>query len=218
MKKIALYFASVILFLGCANGQPKTGPNSMAPLPKPTAGEAVATFGGGCFWSMSEAMSELKGVDKVVSGYAGGKTANPTYEEVSTRTTDHAETVQIYYNPKVISFATLVESFFFAHDPTTLNRQGPDEGTDYRSIAFYRNPAEKAIIEATIKKVNATKHYADPIVTQVVPFKVFYAGEKYHQGYYRTNGDNPYIGNVSVPKVMKFRKAMKADLKPEFAK
>lgn len=214
MKKIALYCASVILFLGCANGQPK----GMAILPKPAAGQAVATFGGGCFWSMAEAMSELKGVDKVISGYAGGNTANPTYEEVSTRTTNHAETVQIYYDPKVISYATIAEAFFFAHDPTTLNRQGPDEGTDYRSVAFYRNAAEKATLEATIKKVNGTRHYANPIVTQVVPFKVFYPAEKYHQGYYRTNGDNPYIGAVSVPKVMKFRKAMKDELKPEFAK
>ncbi|MBD1394683.1 peptide-methionine (S)-S-oxide reductase MsrA [Mucilaginibacter glaciei] len=218
MKRIGLYFASIILFLGCANGQTSGNKNAIAPVPKPAAGEAVATFGGGCFWSMSEAMSELKGVNKVVSGYAGGNTKNPTYEEVSTRTTNHAEVAQVYYNPKVISYATLAESFFFAHDPTTLNRQGPDEGTDYRSIAFYRTPEEKATIEGIIKKVNATKHYSNPIVTQVVPFKAFYAAENYHQGYYRTNGDNPYISSVSEPKVMKFRKAMKAELKPEFQK
>ncbi|MFA6082964.1 peptide-methionine (S)-S-oxide reductase MsrA [Mucilaginibacter sp.] len=218
MKRLGLYFASVILFLGCANGQSSTGRNSIAPIPKPAAGEQIATFGGGCFWSMSEAMSELKGVNKVVSGYAGGNTKNPTYEEVSTRTTGHAEVSQIYYNPKVISYATLAEAFFFAHDPTTLNRQGPDEGTDYRSIAFYRNDDEKNTLLGIIKKVNATKHYPNPIVTQVVPFKAFYAAENYHQGYYRTNGDNPYISSVSIPKVMKFRKAMKAELKPEFQK
>lgn len=218
MKRLGLYFASVILFLGCANGQSSAGRNSMAPVPKPAAGEQVATFGGGCFWSMSEAMSELKGVNKVVSGYAGGNTKNPTYEQVSSRTTGHAEVSQIYYNPKVISFATLAEAFFFAHDPTTLNRQGPDEGTDYRSIAFYRNEEEKNTLLSIIKKVNATKHYSNPIVTQVVPFKAFYAAENYHQGYYRTNSDNPYISSVSEPKVMKFRKAMKAELKPEFQK
>lgn len=218
MKRIGLYLASLILFLGCANGQTSANRNAIAAVPKPAPGEAVATFGGGCFWSMSEAMSELKGVNKVVSGYAGGTTKNPTYEEVSTRTTGHAEVSQIYYNPKVISFATLAEAFFFAHDPTTLNRQGPDEGTDYRSIAFYRTPEEKATLENIIKKVNATKHYTNPIVTQVVPFKAFYAAENYHQGYYRTNGDNPYISSVSEPKVMKFRKAMKAELKPEFQK
>lgn len=218
MKKITLYFASLILFLGCANGQPKSGPNSMATLPKPAAGEAVATFGGGCFWSMEEAISELKGVNQVISGYAGGNTANPTYEDVSSRTTNHAETVQVYYDPKVISFAKLAESFFYAHDPTTLNRQGPDVGTDYRSVVFYRNAEEKASWEAIIKKVNAGKHYSNPVVTQVLPFKAFYPAEKYHQGYYRTNGDNPYISSVSAPKVIKFRKSMKADLKPEFQK
>ena len=143
---------------------------------------------------------------------------NPTYEEVGTQTTGHAEVVQIYYDPKVISYATLAKSFFFAHDPTELNRQGPDEGTDYRSIAFYRTPEEKAIFLNTIKEINATKHYSDPIVTQVVPFKAFYPAEKYHQGYYRLHGDNPYISNVSEPKVMKFRKAMNAELKPEFQK
>ena len=217
MKKLGLYIATVILFMGCANGQ-TSDKNSFAAVPKAAAGEQVATFGGGCFWSMQEAVSELKGVSKVVSGYAGGKTKNPSYEEVGSLKTGHAEVVQVYYNPKVISYATLVEGFFAAHDPTTLNRQGPDVGTDYRSIAFYRNEAEKNTIVAVVKKVNESKHFANPVVTQVVPFTAFYPGEKYHQGYYRTNGDNPYIGSVSQPKVMKFRKAMKADLKPEFQK
>ena len=215
MKKIALYIAAVVLFYGCANGQPRS---DFATVPQPTPGEGVATFGGGCFWSMSEAMSELKGVDKVVSGYAGGTTSNPTYEDVGSQTTGHAEVVQIYYDPKVISYETIANAFFFAHDPTELNRQGPDEGTDYRSIAFYRTPEEKTILLNTIKKVNAGKHYNEPIVTQVVPFKAFYPAEKYHQGYYRLHGDNPYISNVSEPKVIKFRKAEKAELKPEFQK
>jgi peptide-methionine (S)-S-oxide reductase len=215
MKKITLYLVSVLLFCGCANGQ---GRNDFAAVPQPKASESVATFGGGCFWSMSEAMSELKGVNKVVSGYAGGNKVNPTYEEVGTQSTGHAEVVQIYYDPKVISYATIAKSFFFAHDPTELNRQGPDEGTDYRSIAFYRTPEEREILLNMIKEVNATKHYSDPIVTQVVPFKAFYPAEKYHQGYYRLHGDNPYISNVSEPKVMKFRKAMHAELKPEFQK
>lgn len=215
MKKSILYIASIVLFTGCAMAQ---SGNDFAVLPKPAAGEAVATFGGGCFWSMSEAMSELKGVNKVVSGYAGGSTKNPTYEDVSSRTTGHAESVQIYYDPKVISFATLANAFFFAHNPTELNYQGPDQGTDYRSIAFYRTLEEKTTLQDVIKKINADKHYPDPIVTQVVPFKVFYPAEKYHQGYYRLNGDNPYIQGVSVPKVMKFRQAEKAELKPEFQK
>jgi len=217
MKQIILYAAAILLFAGCANGQ-SNGGNDFARLPKLAANEQVATFGGGCFWSMSEAISELKGVNKVISGYAGGTTKNPTYEEVSSRNTGHAECVQIYYDPKVISYATLANAFFFAHDPTELNRQGPDEGTDYRSIAFYRTPEEKDILLSTIKRINTSKHYPDPIVTQVVPFKAFYPAEKYHQGYYRLNGDNPYIASVSAPKVMKFRKAEKAELKPEFQK
>ncbi|TSD66750.1 peptide-methionine (S)-S-oxide reductase MsrA [Inquilinus sp. KBS0705] len=219
MKRSILYIAALFIFCGCTNQQPANAQgNSFAAVPKPAPGEAVATFGGGCFWSMSEAMSELKGVSKVVSGYAGGTTANPSYEQVGSLTTGHAEVTQIYYNPKVISFTTIAEAFFFAHDPTTLNRQGPDVGTDYRSIAFYRNDEEKEILVNTVKKVNASKHYPNPIVTQVVPFRAFYPAEKYHQGYYRLNMDNPYITSVSVPKVMKFRKAMKDDLKPEFQK
>jgi peptide-methionine (S)-S-oxide reductase len=218
MKQAILYIAFIVLFSSCVNGQSSAKRSNFAALPAPTAGEQVATFGGGCFWSMSEAMSELKGVNKVISGYAGGTTKNPSYEEVSARNTGHAECAQIYYDPKVISFATLANAFFFAHNPTELNRQGPDEGTDYRSIAFYRTPEEKTILLDVIKKVNGSKHYPEAIVTQVVPFKAFYPAEKYHQGYYRLNGDNPYISSVSEPKVMKFRKAMKAELKSEFQK
>jgi len=143
-------------------------------------------------------------------------TKNPSYEDVCTRSTGHAESVQVYYNPTIISFATLAESFFYAHDPTTLNRQGADEGTDYRSIAFYRSPDEKKTLEQVIAKVNQGHHYKDPIVTQVLPFKVLYPAENYHQGYYRLHMDNPYIQNVSVPKVMKLRKVMNSQLKPEF--
>jgi peptide-methionine (S)-S-oxide reductase len=215
MKKLSIYLAAILLYCGCANGQS----NDFAVVPQPKAGEKVATFGGGCFWSMSEAMSELKGVDKVVSGYAGGTTKNPTYEEVGTQQTGHAEVVQIYYDPAVISFEKIAEAFLFAHDPTELNRQGPDEGTDYRSIAFYRTPEERTILLNEIKKVEASKHYNAPIVTQVEPFKAFYPAEKYHQGYYRLHlNENPYLTSVSEPKVMKFRAAMKADLKPEFQK
>lgn len=218
MNKIITYLALMLLICSCADGQPGKN-NQFAALPQPKAGEAVATFGGGCFWAMGEAMLELRGVNRVVSGYAGGNTKNPTYEEVCTRTTNHAETVQIYYDPKQISYSTLVEAFFYAHDPTTLNRQGPDTGTDYRSIAFYRTPEEKQTLQQVIAKINASKHYPNKIVTQVQPFKVFYPGEKYHQGYYRLHyNDNDYLTAVSEPKIMKMRKAMKAQLKPEFQK
>jgi len=190
----------MLLLAGGASGQTTGGLNDFSVLPMPKAGEEVATFGGGCFWSMSEAMSELKGVNKVISGYAGGTTKNPTYDQVSTGTTGHAECSQIYYDPKLISFATLAKAFFFAHDPTELNRQGPDKGTDYRSIAFYRNPEEKRILLDVIRKVNQSKHYPKAIVTQVVPFTIFYVAENYHQGYYRVNGDKPTSCRFQSPK------------------
>lgn len=215
MKNCILYIACILLLAGCANGQNKQGPadDAIATVPVPKAGEKVATFGGGCFWSMSEALSELKGVTRVVSGFAGGNTKNPTYDEVCTRTTGHAEVVQVYYDPKQISYQTIATGFFSAHDPTTLNRQGPDEGDDYRSVAFYRTPGEKVILNAVINKVNASKHYDEPVVTQVVPFKTFYAAENYHQGYYSQHMGQLYIRTVSKPKVEKFRKAMKGYLK-----
>lgn len=218
MKRFCLYVYGILLFAGSASGQTAGDAKGFTVLPKPTAGEKVATFGGGCFWSMSEAMSELKGVNRVISGYAGGTTKNPTYDQVGTGATGHAECSQVYYDPRVISFASLAEAFFYAHDPTELNRQGPDKGTDYRSIAFFRNPEEKNILLGVIKKVNEAKHYPKAIVTQVVPFDSFYVAENYHQGYYRLNGDKPYIVQISTPKVMKFRKAMKKELKPEFQK
>jgi len=219
MKSTILYVALIIAFFGCANGQSKSGENAPAKLPTLKAGEAVATFGGGCFWAMAESMSELRGVNQVISGYAGGTTKNPTYEDVSTRTTGHAETVQVYYDPKVISYEKLAEAFFYAHNPTELNYQGPDEGTDYRSIAFYRTPEEKAILLNLIKSINTAKHYNAPIVTQVVPFTVFYPAENYHQGYYKIHlNDNPYLRSVSEPKVVKMRAMEKAQLKPEFQK
>ncbi|MDP9076784.1 MAG: peptide-methionine (S)-S-oxide reductase MsrA [Bacteroidota bacterium] len=218
MKRFFLFSIGILLFAGVANAQTVGGANDFTPLPKPKAGEVVATFGGGCFWSMSEAMSELKGVNKVISVYAGGTTKNPTYDQVATQTTGHAECSQIYYDPKVISFATLANAFFFAHDPTELNRQGPDTGTDYRSIAFYRSPEEKNILLGLINKINKSKHYPKAIVTQVAPLTTLYPAENYHQGYYRLNGDKPYIVQVSKPKVLKFRKVMNAELKPEFQK
>jgi peptide-methionine (S)-S-oxide reductase len=218
MKNSILYILFCVTIFGCANGQDRPGDMDIAKLPKAKPGQAVATFGGGCFWAMGEAMSELKGVDQVVAGFAGGTTKNPTYDEVCTRTTGHAETVQVYYDPTVISYEKLAEAFFYAHNPTELNYQGPDEGTDYRSVAFYRTPEEKASLLALIKSINTSRHYNALIVTQVVPFTAFYAAERYHQGYYKQHPTSAYIQSVSVPKVMKMRAAEKALLKPEFQK
>jgi peptide-methionine (S)-S-oxide reductase len=205
-----------IFIVGCAQAQNSKADESFAKIPQPAGNEKVATFAGGCFWSLSEGLSELKGVNKVIAGYAGGKTKNPSYEDVCTKTTGHAETVQVYYNPDVISYAVLAQAFFYAHDPTTLNRQGPDEGSDYRSIAFYRSPEEENILKEVIKKVNESHHCTNPVVTVLLPFTMFYPAENYHQGYYKLHKDNPYIVNVSEPKVLKLRKAMNAQIKPEF--
>ena len=216
MKTLKIVFLSIVLFYTSANAQSTNSDQSFAKLPQPKQGEKVATFAGGCFWALSEGLSELKGVNKVVSGYAGGTTKNPSYEEVSDKTTGHAESVQVYYNPAMISYPALAEAFFYAHDPTTRDRQGPDEGTDYRSIAFYRSPEEKKILEQTIAKVNNEHHYKNPIVTEVLPFTILYPAENYHQGYYRLHPESFYIQHVSEPKVMKLRKAVNSLLKPEF--
>jgi peptide-methionine (S)-S-oxide reductase len=212
MKRLILYTMTILLFTGCANGQS----SSFTTLPQPKPGEKIADFASGCFWASAEAFSELKGVDKVIAGYAGGTTAHPTYDEVCSDNTGHAETSQVYYDPKVISYAQLVDAFFHAHNPTELNYQGPDQGTSYRSIAFYRTPEEKAIIQNAIKALNAARYYNGPIVTQVTPFTVFYPAEKYHQNYYKLHPDNGYIMAVSMPKVEKMRAAEKGLLKPEF--
>ncbi len=180
--------------------------STAGPAPTNLQGLATADFAGGCFWCTEEVFEELKGVKAVVSGYSGGREANPTYEQVGRGETGHAEAIEVYYDPKQISYATLVDVFFrAAHDPTTLNRQGPDAGAQYRSVAFYRTAAEKKIIEDAIARVNASKQYGSPIVTQVVPFQKFWPAEDYHQGYYRLHPESGYVQNVSMPKVEKFR-------------
>lgn len=213
MKLNQLIGLALLLLTGIAQAQtPDTSP---AKLPTLKPGEAVATFAGGCFWAQEEGFDQLIGVREVISGYAGGNTKNPTYEEVGTDRTGHAESVQVYYDPKVISYKDLLTAFFAGHDPTTLNRQGPDAGRDYRSVAFYRTPAEKQAIETAIKEVNASKHYPNPVVTEVVPFTVFYPAENYHQNYVKLHPNQPYIQQVSLPKVEKLRKAMHGKLKTD---
>ncbi|WP_020602766.1 peptide-methionine (S)-S-oxide reductase MsrA [Spirosoma spitsbergense] len=211
MKFIQSIIISIGLLAGYVQGQ--TPDASPAKLPKLKPGEAVATFAGGCFWAQEEGFDQLIGVREVISGYAGGTVKNPTYQEVGTDRTGHAESVQVYYDPNVIRYTDLLTAFFAGHDPTTLNRQGPDAGRDYRSVAFYRTPAEKAEIEAAIRRVNAEKHYAGPVVTEITPFTVFYPAENYHQNYCKLHPDQPYIQRVSLPKVEKLRKAMHGKLK-----
>ena len=166
----------------------------------------TAYFASGCFWCVEAIFESVKGVKEAVSGYAGGAEENPTYEEVSYGKTTHAEAIEVYYDPKEISFFELVQVFFGSHDPTTLNRQGPDRGPHYRSIAFYKNDEQKKIIEGYIKALDDSKVYDQPIVTEVMPFTTFWKAEEYHQDYERKHPDNPYITNVSVPRLNRFKK------------
>lgn len=165
----------------------------------------TAYFASGCFWCVEAIFESVKGVKEVISGYSGGTEEDPTYEQVSYGKTTHAEAVEVYYDPKVISFVELVQVFFGSHDPTSLNRQGPDRGPQYRSIAFYKNESEKNIIESYKAALEESKVYDRPIVTEVVPFTVFYDAEDYHQDYERKHPDNSYIRNVSIPRLNRFK-------------
>jgi peptide-methionine (S)-S-oxide reductase len=165
----------------------------------------VATLAGGCFWCLEAVYNQLRGVVKVESGYAGGHIPNPTYQQVCTGGTGHAEVVQVTFDPQAITFRDLLEVFFTIHDPTTLNRQGADVGTQYRSAIFYHTPEQKEAADRIIAEMNAEKVWDAPIVTEVVPAKEFYAAEAYHQEYYRNNSSQPYCQVVIAPKVAKFR-------------
>lgn len=167
--------------------------------------EAVATFAEGCFWHTEIVFQSLKGVRDAVSGYAGGTDPSPDYEKVSSGTTGHAESVNVFYNPALVSFETLVAAFFASHDPTQIGHQGPDVGTQYRSIAFYRSEDEKRVIEKAIAAVNASGRYQKKSATEVLPFRKFYPAETYHQEYIAHNPDNIYVNNVSIPDYLKFR-------------
>ncbi len=169
-------------------------------------GRETATLAGGCFWCLEAAFAQLEGVESVQSGYAGGTRANPTYEQVCTGGTGHAEVAQVVFDPMVIAFHDLLEVFFVIHDPTTLNRQGADVGTQYRSAIFYHTPRQKAEAERVIAELTAAKVWDGPIVTQVVPLEAFYPAEEDHRDYYRRNPNQGYCQVVIAPKVAKVRK------------
>jgi len=164
-----------------------------------------ATFAGGCFWCLEAIFQPLRGVERVVSGYIGGRVPKPSYEAVCTGLTGHAEAVEIHFDPKVISYRELLELFFAFHDPTTLNRQGPDEGTQYRSAIFYHSPEQQAEAERIVRELGAEDVYSAPIVTQILPAPEFYPAEAYHQEYYRNNPDKAYCRAMITPKVAKLR-------------
>jgi peptide-methionine (S)-S-oxide reductase len=173
----------------------------------------TATFGAGCFWCVEAVFVELKGVNSVLPGYSGGFTKNPAYKEVCNGTTGHAEVAQIEFDPQIISFKELLEVFWMTHDPTTLNQQGADVGTQYRSVIFYHNESQKEEAEFYKQKMEEEKVYPNPIVTEIVPFDVFYEADNYHNDYYENNPDQGYCKFVIRPKVEKFKKAFSEKLK-----
>jgi peptide-methionine (S)-S-oxide reductase len=207
MKKIVFY---LLLFL-------TTGHNVFASSPSTNLSKAkttdTATFATGCFWCTEAKFQQLRGVIKVISGYTGGHVSNPTYQQVSTGNTGHAEACNIIYDPSQITYDELIEAFFTAHDPTQLNRQGNDVGTQYRSAIFYHNGAQKQKADYYIAKLNAEKAYKNKIVTQVSPYGAFYKAEDYHQNFYNQNPNQQYCKYVIQPELEKFRKVFKDKLK-----
>ncbi len=212
MKSLFIALVSVVTLASCVQSQ---GKNMAIPLgsDKPAGKESVATFAEGCFWHAEIVFKSLVGVRDAVSGYAGGTDTSPDYEKVSSGNTGHAETVQVYYDSSKISFKTLVDAFFASLDPTELNRQGNDVGTEYRSIIFYRNESEKAVIDAAIRQITESKKYKKKIVTEVVSFDKFYPAEDYHQEYIYHNPGNSYVQNVSIPDYLEFKEKFKGNFK-----
>jgi peptide-methionine (S)-S-oxide reductase len=182
-------------------------------LTNPSSTKEIATLGGGCFWCLEAVFAGLKGVERVESGYAGGTVPDPSYREVCAETTGHAEVVQLTFDPQVTSFKEILEVFFTIHDPTTLNRQGADVGTQYRSVILYHTPAQKATAEQVIQELTAARLWEKPIVTEVTPFSAFYKAEAYHQEYFQRNPQQLYCQFVVAPKVATFRKQFLAKLK-----
>lgn len=180
-------------------------PESALSEPQDLSEYSTAYFASGCFWCVEAIFESVKGVAEAESGYAGGTEKNPTYEQVGYGKTTHAESVKVYYDPEEVSFFELVQVFFGSHDPTTLNRQGPDWGAQYRSIAFYQTEEERDIILAYMDALRDNKVYEDPIVTEVRPLTEFWKAEAYHQDYERKHPDNPYIQNISVPRLNRFK-------------
>ena len=213
MKVSSLFLFTIIALVACAqNKQPATSAEHLSPSQYKKY--SVATFAAGCFWHEEALFESVKGVKEAVSGYAGGTAANPIYEIVETGSTGHAESVNVYYDPKIVSYETLVKVFFAGQDPTQVNGQGPDHGTQYRSIAFYRSDAEKQVIEKEIKELSASGKYSKPLATQVAPFTNFWEAEAYHQDYIEHNPNSGYVQYVSIPEIKEFQKQYPQLVKP----
>lgn len=204
--KYSIIIASVILIgamsiFGTTKNEQKMSSNKAA-LEK-------ATFGAGCFWCVEAMFQDIKGVTSVVSGYSGGHVKNPSYKEVCTGRTGHAEVIQVTYDPDIVSYETLLEAFFLSHDPTQLNRQGADVGTQYRSVIFYHTAVQQQLAEEKKAALNREDAFGAPVVTEISAFETFYPAEDYHQDYYSANPNQPYCSRVVGPKLEKFRKAFK---------
>lgn len=209
MKNFFLSLFAIVFFSCGNNAQEKSNQQTrlmdLEPIEVPSQnGLEKAYFASGCFWCVEAVYESLKGVDEAISGYAGGHTKNPTYESSNTGNTGHAESVEVIYDPEVISFKKLVEVYFGSQNPTQVNGQGPDIGSQYRSIIFYQNKEQKKIIEEVIEGI--AKNYSKPIAAEVMPFQKFWKAEAYHQDYEKNNPDNPYVQNVSIPRLNEFKK------------
>ena len=216
MLKTILAMLLLTVFSGCSRGQDTKQVTQTKTISNNKAAGAnleTATLAGGCFWCIETIFEDLKGVDKVESGYAGGRVENPTYEQVCAGITGHAEVVQITFDPSVISYDKLLEIFFHIHNPTTLNKQGADEGEQYRSAIFYHNEAQKITAEKVKKEIGESGLWKQPIVTEITPMDKFYSAEDYHQDYYKSNPNQGYCSMVIAPKVQKFYKDYKDYLK-----
>lgn len=219
MQFQSLLFLSITALFSCNSVSKSQGRNSgedqkdqfVSVIPTAPENHAVAAFAEGCFWCSEHIFESVVGVDSAVSGYAGGHTNNPTYEDVNTENTGHAETILVYYNPAIISYAELLNVFFASQDPTTPEQQGPDKGNSYRSIAFYATPEEQQAIDAAKKQW--APQFQNPIVTETLPLKNFFRAENYHQDYIEHNPSNPYVTNVSIPRYKKFLSTYKGKLK-----
>ena len=207
--KLFLTLLSLVSLQTCISSSPPI--DKKDPVWEPPLSEqkdlAKAYFAAGCFWCVEAVFESIKGVHEVYSGYAGGETKNPNYNQIGTGRTGHAEAVEVHYDPKVVSFGTLVQVFFGSHDPTTPNRQGPDRGSQYRSIAFYQNSSEREMIQDYIALLEKEEIFSNAIVTEVEPLDKFYFAEEYHQNYEKRNPNNPYVRSVSIPRLRKFQKA-----------
>lgn len=224
MNRISIYLSAALIAASLTScGQAVSEQKSKViaanfskdPIPKDLSKYSQATFAAGCFWHEETLFESIKGVINGVSGYAGGKTTNPTYEDVETSTTGHAETVNVYYDSTKISYAKLLEIYFEAQeDPTQVNGQGPDQGPQYRSIIFYRNAKEKAMAEQYVASLNKSGKYKRPIAAQVMPYTTFWRAEDYHQHYIDHNTDNPYVQNVSIKDIARYQAAHPDMIKP----